>query len=375
MRPMNRKIYLDHNASTPLDPRVAEALIAEIHAPDGNPSSVHAFGREVRNRLTKARRTIAKVLGVNAQELIFTSGGTEAMNMAIAGILKNGSRGEIITSNVEHSCVYESVKNLESQGHTVSYLSVGSFGAVTPQAVEAAITPNTRLIVLMAVNNETGAKTDIAAIAALASRHKIPFIVDGVAQLGKEQFTIPEGVTAYGFSGHKIHAPKGIGLLYLKRGTPFQPLLVGGGQEHEKRGGTENMLGIIALAKAFELLELELPKAIERMAKLRQRLEEGLKEKIPDLIVHATASRICNTSNISFPGVDGESLLMNLDLAGVAVSHGSACSSGALEPSRVLLNMGIPKKIAATSIRFSLSRMTTEEEIETTIELVARLVS
>ena len=370
---MSRKIYFDNNASTLLDPEVSRALIEEIHAVDGNPSSVHAFGREVRNRVTKARRTIARILGVNSQEIIFTSGGTEAVNMAIRGILGKNPQGHVITSNVEHSCVSETLRDLESEELQVSFLPVGLYGAVIVEAVEAVITPRTRLLVLMAVNNETGAKNDIPAIAALASRHKIPFIVDGVAQLGKELFTIPEGVTAYCFSGHKIHAPKGIGLLYLKRGTSFHPLLLGGGQEHEKRGGTENTLGIIALARAFERIEEELPLAAQKMLLLRQRLEEGIKEKVPDCVIHATAPRICNTVNISFPGVDGESLLMNLDLVGVAVSHGSACSSGALEPSRILLNMGIPKKIAATSIRFSLSRMTTEEEIEETIALIAEL--
>jgi cysteine desulfurase len=366
------RVYLDHNASTPLDPEVKNALIEELEAFDANPSSIHAFGQEVRNRVTKARRTIASFLNVRPHDLIFTSGGTESLNTALFGL--TSKRGHIITSSVEHACVISICEELERRGFTVTYLHPGEYGAVTPEAVVEAIQPDTVLITLMAANNETGVKTDIEGISEIAERRSIPFVVDAVSLMGKEPFVIPEGVTAMAFSGHKFHALKGAGLLYVKTGTDLAPLIIGGGQESGRRGGTENVLGIISLAKAIEILHQGQATFSFRMEKLRNKLEEGLKAQLHDVIVNGKGPRIPNTTNLSFPGVDGESLLLNLDLAGIAVSHGSACSSGALEPSRVLLNMGTPKEIANTSIRFSLSRFTTEKEIDRCIEVVTDTV-
>jgi cysteine desulfurase len=372
---MKSRIYLDHNASTPIDPRVLSALTQELNDTYGNPSSVHSFGQEVRNRLTRARRIVATFLGVKPAEIIFTSGGTEAINMVIRGFLGEHPKGHIISSSVEHSCVYKTLKHFETQGCEVTFLNPGSFGAPHPEDLEKAIKPNTRLVVLMSVNNETGVKTDINAIAALLEEKGIPFVVDGVAHLGKELFLIPSGISAMCFSGHKFHAPKGIGFAFVRSNFKFTPLLLGGGQENTKRGGTENLAMIVALTEAVVLVKNSLPKATQTMQTLRDRFEQKIMNAISDVAINGKGPRICNTSNLSFAGVDGESLMMSLDLAGVAASHGSACSSGALEPSRILLNMGISIKEAGSSMRFSLSCMTTEEEIDRAADIVIDVVT
>lgn len=369
---MKKRIYLDNNASTVVDPRVIEVVAHDLQNNIGNPSSSHSFGQEVRNRLAKARQIIANYLGVKTNEIVFTSGGTESMNMLIRGFLAQTPGGHIITSNVEHSCVYATLKNI--QDRPVTFLEPGSWGAVTAQAVRDAIQPNTSLIALMAVNNETGVKTDIQAIAAIAEEANIPFIVDGVALLGKETFTIPTGVSAMGFSGHKFHAPKGVGFAFVRARLKLQPLLSGGEQEFNRRGGTENVSGIVGLAKAVEILSAELPEASARMGRLRDHFEETLRKEIPSVKINGEGPRVVNTSNIAFPGMDGESLLTHLDLQGIAVSHGSACASGALEPSRILLNMGLPMNIARSSLRISLSKYTTEEEITILLEKLVKIV-
>lgn len=371
---MKHRIYLDNNASTALDPRVEQTILNGLKENLANPSSIHSFGQEARNLVTKARRTIASYLGIKAQELIFTSGGTESANMLIRGFFGARAAGHIVTSSVEHSCVFQTVKFMEQSGCQATFISPGSWGAVTPEKIKESIRPDTVLIVLMAANNETGVKTDIEAIAKIAKEANIPFIVDAVALLGKEVFTIPDGVSAAFFSGHKFHAPKGIGMSFIRQGFKFSPLLIGGGQEYQKRGGTENILGILGVAEAVRLLESELPDASYRMAKLRDDFEKELMDTLPDIIINGTGPRVVNTSNLSFLGLEGESLLMNLDLAGIAVSHGSACSSGALEPSRILLNMDISTKVAASSLRFSLSRFTTEEEMDRCLEIVKQVV-
>lgn len=360
-------IYLDHNATTPLTPEVAAVLHhASLHL-FGNPSSVHAFGRESRAKLTEARHQIAGYFRVRPQEIVFYSCATESLNTLIQGVPPGA---HIMTSVAEHACVIEAVKAMQARGCTATFIPVGAYGAVQPEAVLAAIQPQTRLIALMAVNNETGVKTDIKAIGEIARQHRIPFVVDGVAWLGKEVFEIPEGVSAICFSGHKIHAPKGIGFAIQRPGYRNHPLLYGGGQESGRRAGTENVPGILALAKAIELLKECQEEAISRMTCLRERLEEGLLHHIPGALINGTGPRICNTTNLSFPEIEGESLLMALDLEGIAVSHGSACAAGGLEPSRVLLAMGLSRSIAASALRFSLSRFTTEQEIDRTIERV-----
>lgn len=369
------RIYLDNNASTAVDPRVLAAMQDELASLPSNPSSVHYFGQQARQRLTKARQTIATFLQVKPAQIIFTSGGTEALNMLLRGFFASNHTGHVITSNIEHSAVYNTVKVLEKCGVQATYLSTGLKGYVGVEDLIEALRPNTRLIVLGAVNSETGVKNPIAEIAELAKKHGIPFVVDGVALLGKELFSIPDGVSAMAFSAHKLHGPKGAGFAYINSSFKWESLMTGGDQEYARRSGTENLPGIIGLAKAIEILNDELPSATLRMAKLQSLLEKSLIDTFGAQINGADSPRVVNTSNIAFPGLDGENLLLQLDMAGVAVSHGSACASGALEPSRVLLNMSLPKKLAAASLRFSLSRFTTEEEIVRTLEIISSLIS
>lgn len=373
MKP-NKKIYLDNNATTPADPRVIDAVIENLRSIPGNPSSTHTFGQEARNCLVKARKRIADFLGVRPLEIIFTSGGTEGANMIMKGLFADSSGGHLVTSDLEHACVFSSAQYLESKGVRTTFLSPGLKGAPTPQEVEAAIRSDTRLISLMAVNNETGIKTDIEAIAAIAEEAKIPFFVDAVALLGKEAFTIPKGVSAMCFSGHKLHAPKGIGCVFVRQGLRLAPLLNGGDQEHQRRGGTENLSSIAGMSEAVKILQETLPASAEKMRFLRDHFEKGICHMLADIQINGTGPRISNTVNLAFLGVDGESLLAALDMQGIAASHGSACSSGALEPSRVLQKMGIPPEIARSSLRFSLSRMTTLEDIETAVEVISDTV-
>lgn len=371
---MIRKIYLDNNASTPLDPRVSAAIIQTIPLLHGNPSSIHSFGQKIKSMLSQARDCIASYLKVNPQEIIFTSGGTENANMIIRGVALHKKRGHIITSNAEHSCVYNTMKELDTVGYQISFLPTGLYGAVTPEAVRAAIRPDTILISLMAVNNETGVKTDIEAIANIALEHNIPFFVDAVALLGKESFIIPQGVSAMGFSGHKLHAPQGIGFTFIRRGLKMTPFMNGGEQEFGRRAGTENVLGIVALAKAIEILDAELVISSQHMLKIRDKFEMILSQALPGTVVNGLGPRVVNVSNLAFSGIDGESLVIALDAAGIAASHGSACASGALEPSRILVNMGIPLELVHSSIRFSFSRFTTEEEVEEACRIITRVV-
>ena len=368
---MSDFVYLDNNATTFIDPRVYEALIKCLVETPGNPSSVHQYGQKAKQALVHARDTIAKFLGVKSYEIVFSSGATEALSTLIRGIMENSSSGHIITSDLEHPAVFQTVKNLvdsgtkETKGYTSSILSPGAKGAPSPEDVRKAIKDDTKLIVLMAVNNETGIKTDIEGIARVAEEANIPFLVDGVALFGKELFSIPNGVSAMCFSGHKFHAPKGVGFSFIRKKLKFSPQIVGGGQQFNKRSGTENLPGIVALAKAVELLKEELPAATVKMKQLQSKLEMELKKQNPNLLVTGEGfDRVGNTSNLCFQGVDGESLFMNLDQANFCVSHGSACSSGALEPSRVLLNMGLSQAQAKSSLRFSISRFTTDADID-----------
>jgi cysteine desulfurase len=371
---MKDRIYLDHNATTGVDPRVLEAMLPELTSLPHNPSAIHFFGQEAKNRLQRSREIIASYLRVKPHEIFFTSGGTESMNLLIRGFFPNEVSGHVITSNIEHSCVDKTLKSLQERGLKVTFLPAGLTGAVSADQVQAAIQPDTRFIILSAVNNETGVKHPLSAIAQIALAANIPFVVDGVAWIGKEPLLIPPGVSAIGFSGHKFHAPQGTGFVFIRSSLKLTPQLTGGEQEYGVRAGTENLPGIIGLAKAVELLHIELPTATQRMALLRDKLEAGLMQKVNPVVVNGIGPRICNTCNLSFPQVQGEDLLIALDMAGIAASHGSACSSGALEPSRVLTNMGLPHQIAQSAIRFSLGRFTTMEEIDQAIEMISEIV-
>ncbi|MCB1118494.1 MAG: cysteine desulfurase [Chlamydiia bacterium] len=361
-------IYLDHNATTPLDPRVTATLKEHLDHFQANPSSLHTFGRQQKQAVIAAHRTVADAFSVKPQQVIFTSGGTEGMNHLLKGIV--APEAHIISTAVEHSAVRETLRAFPH----VTTLPVGASGGVTLEAVAAAVTERTELICCMMVNNETGVKNPIAEIGLYALEKGIPFIVDAVAAVGKEPFVIPPGVSAICFSGHKLHAPQGVGCVILQKGVKLRPLLVGGEQEGKRRGGTENVLGMVGLAKAIELLAEELPEATVRMAHLRDRFEKSLLGAFPHITVNGHGPRIANTSNLLFDGVDGETLLIQLDQQGIAASHGSACSAGALEPSPVLLAMGLSHQQARSSIRFSLSRFTTEQEIDQTLDILFSLL-
>lgn len=368
-------IYLDNNATTMLDPRVKAEIIALMETPIGNPSSPHRLGQKAKSLVSHARKQVAGFLGCSSQQILFTSGGTEGAVLAIHGLLKGKKQPTILSSSVEHACVFETLEALREQGAIVDYLPVGLSGAIEIKDLIHSI-ENRRpdLIVLMAVNNETGIKNDVPAIAQIAASHQIPLVVDGVAWLGKEKFSIPKGVSAMFFSGHKVHAPQGTGFIYLQQKLKLSPQIRGGSQEFNMRGGTENLIGIVALGKALELLASELPNASLYMGELTERLKKSLLE-IPTAEINGTGERICNTINVSFAKKDGETLLIALDQEGVCASLGSACSSGAIEPSRVLLKMGIPMERAQASLRFSVSRMTTAEEIDRAIQIIKKVLT
>jgi cysteine desulfurase len=366
-----QRIYLDNNATTQLDPKVFKAMMLDLNGSPANPSSIHWFGQQARNLLSTSRSTIASFFGVKSEEILFTSGGTEGMNFLLRGLC---TKGHVITTAIEHSSVYRTLQNLASQGLSITHLPVGLWGAPTPEQVEAAITPSTRAIVLSASNSETGVKIDLEAIASLAAARDLLLIIDAIAYVGKEPLPIPPGVAAFAISGHKFHAPKGIGAVYLRSDLKPLPLLTGGNQEKNLRAGTENLSGILGLAAACQILQQQQDDITQTLLSLRNHFELSLLRSLPDIFINGQGPRIANTSNIAFLGVDGETLLLQLDLAGIAVSHGSACSAGALEPSRVLTQMGIDRKVARSSVRFSFSRLTTREEIDTTLHHLTTLI-
>jgi cysteine desulfurase len=366
-----QRIYLDSNATTALDPRVFKAMLADLSGPPANPSSVHYFGREARNHLSSARSSIASYFKARPEEIICTSGGTESLNILLRGL---GTKGHVITTAIEHSATYRTIQALEAAGLEVTYLSVGLWGAPLPEQIADAIRSNTRAIILTASNGETGVKIDLEAIACLAEQRGIPLLLDAVSYIGKEPLPLHRGIAGIALSGHKFHAPKGIGAVYLRSDIKLIPQTTGGSQENQRRAGTENLAGILGLAEALKILDENQSEITATIRSLRDHLELGLLREIPDLAINGQGPRICNTSNMAFLGVDGETLLIQLDLAGIAVSHGSACSSGALEPSRVLTNMGIPRKTARSSIRLSVSRMNTREEMDIAIERMAQIV-
>jgi len=370
-----QRIYLDNNATTQIDPEVIEAVRAELSFAPSNPSSIHTEGQSAKKRLNHYRESIASYLRVKPNEIIFTSGGTESMNLLLRGLFSLEIQGHAISTNGEHSCVHNTLLDLQKKGLDLTLVPIGLNGAASASQIEEAIRPETRLISVFASNGETGVKHDLKAIGEIALKHHIPLFIDGVAWLGKEELTLHPGISGIGFSGHKLHAPKGTGFIYLRSDVKLSPILTGAHQEYGLRAGTENLPGIAGLAKAVEKLKQCLPEAIERMTTLRNRLEEGLLQKAEPALINGMGSRICNVSNIAFPKDLGEDLLIALDMAGIAVSHGSACASGSLEPSRVLTQMGLPFSVAKASLRFSLSRYTTEEEIEKTIEITSQIVN
>ena len=362
---MKKRIYLDNNATTSVDPLVVDAVTRELSGPPHNPSSIHSFGQEAKKILSQARKTIADFLDVKSSEILFTSSGTESMNLLIRGAVID-PQAHIIGSSVDHACVYNALQELQKKGANITFL-----GDPSPLKIKQAIRPTTRLIVLSTVNSETGSKIDIEQIASIAQAAKIPLVLDGVACIGKEPIKIPYGVSGMGFSAHKFHGPKGVGFIFVRSGFPLSPIIIGGNQERKLRSGTENLPGIVGMATAITLLN---DSVYIQLKTLRDLFECKLKKALPSIEINGPLPRVSNTSNIYFPGVDGESLLIGLDMENIATSYASACSSGALEPSRVLLEMGMSKERVSSSLRFSFSRMNTEEEVHEAVEVIAVLV-
>lgn len=373
----NNCIYLDNNATTKVDPTVVEAMMPYITEYYGNPSSMHTFGGQVSKAIRQAREKVATLIGADESEIIFTSGGTEGDNAAIRAALQaQPQKRHIITTQVEHPAVLNLCKQLQNQGYEVTYLSVDSRGQLDLHELEAALTGNTALVTIMYANNETGVIFPIEEIGKLVKEYGAIFHVDAVQAVGKLPLSMKNStIDMLSMSGHKIHAPKGIGALYVRRGMRFRPMLIGGGQERGRRGGTPNVPGIVALGKAAELELLHIEEATARERRLRDRLEKAILNTIPDCEVNGHGTeRLPNTTNIGFKYIEGEAILLLLNQHGICASSGSACSSGSLEPSHVLRAMGLPYTTLHGSIRFSLCRYTTEAEIDTVLGVLPGII-
>ncbi|MDO8733983.1 MAG: cysteine desulfurase NifS [Elusimicrobiota bacterium] len=375
-----KKIYLDYNATTPVHPEVLDAMLPYFKDFYGNPSSIHSFGQETRKAVEDAREKIAKFLGAESPaEIVFTSCGTESNNFAIKGVAfaNKDKNCHIITSAIEHHAVLETCEYLSKKFEVdVTYLSVDKYGIVNPEDIRKSITEKTVLISIMYANNEVGTIQPIEEIAKIAKEKNIIFHTDAVQAAGKIPVDVKKlDVDLLSISGHKLYAPKGIGILYIKKGTKLHPLLHGGSHEKNRRAGTENVPYIVGLARACEIASITMKDENERILKLRQKLEKGISEKIEYAQINGhPTKRLSNTSNISFNFIEGEGILMSLDLDGFAASTGSACTSGTLEPSHVLSAMGVPPEKAQGSVRFSLGHYTTEKDIDKLLEILSKIV-
>jgi cysteine desulfurase len=369
-----RRVYLDSNATTPLRPEVLAAMTPVFTEHFGNASSIHWFGQHAKSLIDDARKQVAKLINAETSEIVFVSGGTEADNLAIRGIAAKG--GHIITSTIEHHAVMHTCKDLEKQGVSVTWVPVSKDGVVDPDDVRAALRPDTVLITIMHANNEIGTVQPIEEIGKIAAEADVYFHSDGVQSTGKIPVDVKKlCVDLYSMSAHKIHGPKGVGALFIKKGTTVKPILTGGGHERNRRSGTENVAGIAGFAEAARLAREGLANDMKRAGELRDRLENELKSRIESIHVNGeNAPRLPNTSNIMVDYAEGEGLVISLDLKGVAVSTGSACSSGSLEPSHVLTAIGKTPDEAHGSLRLSLSSMTTEEEIDYVVEILPGIV-
>ncbi len=371
-----RRIYLDTNATTPVLPEVFEAMRPYFGEQFGNASSIHHHGQQTRAAVEVARESVAALLGCRASEIVFTSGGTEADNLAIAGLV--GAGDHIITSSIEHHAVLLACKHMEETGAEVTVLPVDALGLVDPDDVRRALRRNTKLISVMMANNETGVLQPVEEIGRMAAEAGVCFHTDAVQAAGKVEIDVRRiGCDALSISGHKIHAPQGVGALCVRKGLRLQPLFYGGRHERSRRAGTENVPGIVGLGKAAEMTKEALDRGDDKkMAALRDRLQQGILAQVEDAVVNGDgAARVPNTCNFHFDHIDGEAMVIALDLKGVAVSTGSACSSGAIEPSHVLVAMGLRPDQARASIRFSLGKQTVAEDIDIALALVPETVA
>ena len=373
-----RKVYLDHAATTPVHPLVREAMLPYLGEEFGNPSSLHQWGRSSAVAMTQAREKVAALLGCKPEEIVFTGCGSEADNLAIMGIaLTKEEKGKhIITSAIEHHAVLHTCQALEKRGWSVTYLPVDADGLVNPEDVAQAIRADTVLVTIMHANNEVGVIEPIAEIGKLCREHKVTFHTDAVQTVGHIPTKANElNVDLLSLSGHKFHGPKGVGALYVRKGVKLTPLIYGGGHERGRRSGTENVPGIVGIGRAAELAAEEMPTEMPRLSELRDALYDGLERAIPEIIRtgHPT-QRLPNSCSICVRYIEGESMLLNLDIQGIGASSGSACTSGTLDPSHVLLAMGLPHEIAHGSLRLSLGRNTTREDIDYVIEVLPPIV-
>jgi cysteine desulfurase len=373
-----RRVYLDNNATTPLAPEVFEAMKPYLLEDFGNASSIHWFGQQAKNAMEKARQQVAKLINARPGEVIFTSGGTESDNAAIFGIVQASrvAAPHIITSGIEHHAVLNTAQALEKQGVSVTYVRVGASGVVDPEDVQRAIRPETVLISIMHANNEIGAIQPLEEIGSIARERDIYFHSDAVQSVGKIPVDVEKlGVDLLSLSAHKLNGPKGVGAMFIRKGTSLKPLLYGGHHERDRRPGTENVPGIVGLGMAAELAWADLEENAQRVAGLRDRLERGILEQVPQVSVNGDLQRrLPNTSNLCFDCVEGEGFVIAMDLRGIACSTGAACSSGAVEPSHVLSALGRTPEQARSSIRLSLGRYNTAEDIAVTLATLPAVV-
>jgi cysteine desulfurase len=370
-----RRVYLDNNATTPVLPEVFEAMKPFYLERFGNASSIHHYGQHARAAVEKARASVATLMHCRPAEVVFTSGGTEGDNAAIFGLVSKGDH--VITSTIEHSAVLNTCKRLEQMGYEVTYVDVNGRGEIDPDDIRKALRPNTRLISVMMANNETGVLQPVGDIGRVAREADVFFHTDAVQAAGKVPIDVEKiGCDVLSISGHKIHAPQGTGAMYIRKGTLIQPLIYGGSHERQRRAGTENLPGIVGLGKAAELATDWLSSSgPAEMAAMRDRLQESALATMEAVGVNgAGAARVPNTTNLWFDYIEGEALVIALDLKGLAVSSGAACSSGAIEPSHVLLAMGLPHDRARASIRISLGKQTTQGDVDFAIGVIPETV-
>jgi len=373
---MSRRVYLDHNASTPVHPEVLAEMLPYFGEVFGNPSSVHGFGREARDAVDASRDRVAGFLGARPDEIVFTSGGTESDNFGVKGLAWAAGRGHVITSKIEHHAVLRTCQALEAQGFAVTYLPVDGYGMIDPDDVRRAIRPDTIAISLMHANSEVGTIQPARAIGAIAREHGVPFHVDAVQTFGKIEIDVDAfNIDLLSFSGHKIYGPKGVAGLYIRKGTRMVSVQHGGEHERRRRAGTENVPGIVGLGKAAEIRRRDMKEEATRLTALRNRLWEGVRARVPDVRLNGhPTERVPGTANIAYKHVESESIVLGLDLKGIAVSAGSACTAGSVEPSYVLVAMGVPIEWAMGAVRSSLGRSTTAEDIDYVIESVEPIV-